>query len=232
MSRRARVVVPGLPHHVTQRGNRKLPTFFTDEDKREYLRILKDQTLRYGVKIWAYSLMENHVHFLAIPESTDSLSKAFGQTHWHYTRRINFREDWKGYLWQGRFSSYVVDESHLYAVVRYIENNPVKAGIVQRAEDYPWSSARAHLYRINDPLLSHFYLLDNITAWSEYLRSCESEKEGIMLDSHIRTGRPLGSQEFVLRLENLTRRVLRKLKPGPKPLEHSSRNSGDTHLIL
>ena len=120
MARLARVINPGFPHHVIQRGNRRQNVFFSDEDREAYLQILKEQSEKYGVKYWAYCLMDNHVHLVAVPMEKDSLARAIGETHRKYTRMINFRENWRGYLWQGRFRSFPVDTVYLYNLVRYL----------------------------------------------------------------------------------------------------------------
>ena len=143
MGRLARVVLPNVPHHITQRGNRNQPVFFSEDDKKEYLRLVSTHAKRHGVQIWAYCLMTNHVHFIAVPDSEKSLTATFQEAHRLYTRRINFREGWRGYLWQGRFASFPMDEEYLIAAVRYVEQNPVKAKLVSNAWDYPWSSAKA-----------------------------------------------------------------------------------------
>src|SRR3990172_7668648 len=133
MVRIARIVIPGLPHHVIQRGNRRQPVFFRTSDFEAYLRILKEQSAKFGISFWAYCLMANHVHLIAIPDSEESFAHGIAETHRRYTRMVNFRENWRGYLWQGRFSSYPLDETYLYAAVRYVERNPVRAGIVTKA---------------------------------------------------------------------------------------------------
>ncbi len=214
MARIARVVAPGLPHHIVQRGNRRQKVFFTEQDRIEYLRILREQSLRFNVSIWAYCLMENHVHLVVVPESKEGLSRMFGETHRRYTCRVHLREGWSGYLWQGRFMSYVLNEKHLYAAVRYVEQNPLKAQMVAKAEDYPWSSAKAHVYRTADAVLSKFFLLDEIKNWSEYLKLWD-EAEGLELERHLKTGRPMGDDSFIACLENSLGRMLRKKKPGP-----------------
>ncbi|TAN56117.1 MAG: transposase, partial [Rhodospirillales bacterium] len=145
MARLARVVAPGLPHHVTQRGNRRQPTFFDEGDYRLYLDLLADNAQRFGLQVWAYCLMPNHVHLIAVPEAQDSLTRALAETHRRYTRDINRRKGWKGFLWQGRFASFVLDEPHLLAAARYVETNPVRARLVEQPEDWAFSSARAHL---------------------------------------------------------------------------------------
>lgn len=220
MARMARVVVPNMPHHIVQRGNRRQQVFFSDQDKTAYLNILKEQCQRFGVSVWSYCLMDNHVHFVAVPENKEALANAFGQAHRHYTRMINFREGWRGYLWQGRFSSYVLDQDYLYAAVRYIENNPVKAGLVQKAQDYPWSSAKARVLGLKDNLLSDFFLTEEISDWSSFLGLTDPEDlSDQALESHLNTGRPLGPDYFINKLEDLTNRILIRSKPGPKPKE-------------
>src|SRR3989338_1383957 len=169
MARLARIVAPGTPHHVLQRGNRSQQVFFSDSDRRHYLDLLKEQCGIWGVKVWAYCLMDNHVHLILVPEENGSLGKSLGETHKKYTRMINFREGWRGYLWQGRFKSFILDERYLYAAVRYVARNPVQAGLVRRPEDYLWSSARCHVNGDKNEILSHFYLLDEVRDWDQYL---------------------------------------------------------------
>lgn len=130
MARIARVIAPGIPHHVTQRGNRRQQTFFCDDDYQAYSDLMADWCKKYHVEIWAWCLMPNHVHLIAVPETEDGLARAIGEAHRRYTRRINFREKWKGHLWQERFASFPMDESYLLAAARYVEMNPVAAGIV------------------------------------------------------------------------------------------------------
>ena len=217
MARIARVVVPDIPHHIVQRGNRRQRVFFSDDDRSFYLSLLADNALKSGLAIWAYCLMDNHVHIVAVPKDEMTLAKAIGDTHRAYTRLVNFREGWRGFLWQGRFSSSPLDEPHLYAAVRYVERNPVRAGIVKQAEDYRWSSARAHVRGRPDECLSGGELSAMaVDDWRKYL---EEEGEGKTLRAlrkGARTGRPLGSEEFVEWIEALTGRVLRRQKPGPK----------------
>ena len=145
MARIARVVVPGIPHHITQRGNRRQETFFCAEDYQAYLALLGEWCQHWKVEVWAYCLMPNHVHVIAVPTSEDALRRAIGEAHRRYTRRVNFREGWRGHLWQGRFGSCPVDEPYLLAAARYIEQNPVRAGLAATPWDYPWSSAAAHV---------------------------------------------------------------------------------------
>ena len=215
MARIARVVVSGVPHHVIQRGNRRLPVFFRDTDRQAYLSYLKESSEEFGIDYWAYCLMDNYVHLIAVPKREDSLSKGVGEAHKSYTRLVNFREGWRGHLWQGRFSSYPLDEPYLYAAIRYVERNPVRARLVKKAEDYPWSSAKAHVFGIKDPFLSEHFLKAEIRDWSTFLSEGDGEDQN-RFELHSRTGRPCGDKGFFDRLEKTTGRILRKRKPGPK----------------
>ena len=132
MARIARVVAPGYPHHVIQRGNRRQLTFLKDDDYQYYLLLLAEWCKRRKVDIWSYCLMPNHVHLIAVPESSDGLRSAIGEAHRRYTLSINSREGWRGHLWQERFRSFVMDEPHLLMAARYIEMNPVRAGLVRK----------------------------------------------------------------------------------------------------
>jgi putative transposase len=208
MPRIARVVVPGLPHHITQRGNRRMRTFFCADDYQRYRELMSEWCRRCGVDIWAYCLMPNHAHLIAVPESEHALRRAIGEAHREYTSEINKREGWRGYLWQGRFASYVMDEAHTVAAARYIELNPVRAGLVFSPGEHPWSSATAHLRGRNDGLVRVAPLLERVGNWSEFLGE-RSEPEMLdVLRKHAVTGMPLGSDAFVRQVEGTLGRVL------------------------
>jgi putative transposase len=216
MARIARVIAPSLPHHVTQRGNRRQQTFFDAEDYQAYLSLMAEWCGKYKVQVWAYCLMPNHVHLIAVPETEDGLARAIGEAHRRYTRRVNFREGWRGHLWQERFASFPMDERYLLAAVRYVEMNPVAAGLVSNPEAYPWSSAAAHLAGEDDQLVTVKPLLDLVNNWRDFL-SLSNEEEIRFLKKHERSGRPLGEGAFVERLEADLERLLRPAKRGPKP---------------
>jgi putative transposase len=217
MARLARLVIPGLPHHVTQRGNRRQETFFGDDDYEAYLDLMAQWCGEHRVAIWAYCLMPNHVHLIAVPKTEDGLRRAIGEAHRRYTRRINFREKWRGYLWQGRFASFVMDQPYLLAAARYVELNPVRAKLVKHPREWRWSSAKAHLKGRDDVLVKVAPLLAMAGDWKAFLRSAIPEEQLRDLRQHGRTGRPLGSPTFLDRLERLAGRVLKRQKPGPKP---------------
>jgi putative transposase len=219
MARLARVVVPGMPHHVIQRGNRRLEVFFCDEDRGAYLTMLRSACQRYGVAVWAYCLMRNHVHLIAVPEREDSLARCFSDAHVRYTRRVNFREGWRGHLWQGRFgSSVLLDERYLLAAVRYVERNPVRARLVRQAWEYRWSSARWHVGLVaGDPLVrGDEPLRAMVQDWREYLVTEDGAPELATLRRDTPVSRPIGDETFVRALESRLRRPLRRRRPGPR----------------
>ena len=216
MARMARVVIPNYPHHITQRGNRRQKTFFIDDDYQAYISLLSNAKELAGVDVWAYCLMPNHVHLVVVPEHKDSLAVFFREAHRQYTRRINFREGWRGHLWQERFHSFVMDEAYLLATARYVELNPVKARLCQAPEDWAWSSAQAHLRGEDDALVSVNPMLNRVCDWREYLDVNESIDMQKSIREYTRTGRPGGTDDFVSKLEGQIKRTLRKGKPGPK----------------
>ena len=161
--------------------------------------------------------MPNHVHLIAVPETLDGLGHAIGEAHRRYTCHINLREGWRGYLWQGRFGSFVMDHDHFLATLRYVELNPVRAGLVERPGDWPWSSANAHLTGEAHPLLSDVAdMIDYIGDWEAHLALDIEERDLSALRQHGRTGRPLGSTSFIEELEQTLGRFLQKRKTRPK----------------
>ncbi|HEX8621397.1 MAG TPA: transposase [Allosphingosinicella sp.] len=200
MPRSARLVVPGLPHHVTQRGNQRQRTFFGDSDCRLYLKLLARWCAKCGTAVWAWCLMPNHVHLILVPSREDGLAAALGPAHGGYSTLVNARDGRSGHLWQGRFGSFVMDERHLLACARYVELNPVRAGLAGRAEDWLWSSARAHLRGRSDGVVDAAPLLERWPDWRAVLDSgLEPElREAIRLRE--RSGRPLGDPAFLAAL--------------------------------
>ena len=216
MARVARVVVPGYPHHVTQRGNRRQRTFFSNADYLAYIDLLADAKADAEVEIWAYCLMPNHVHFVAVPSHKDSLARLFQDAHRRYTRMLNFRSGWRGHLWQERFHSVVMDEPHLIAATRYVELNPVRAALCRKPRDWRWSSVHAHLAGRDDSLVTVRPMLRLFRDWSAYLETSDDDEYTARIRLHTRTGRPAGTDLFLNQLEMITGRKLKKLKPGPK----------------
>lgn len=216
MARIARIEVLNCPHHVIQRGNRSQDVFFSEEDKKFYIDILKLQKKLFGFEVWAYCLMDNHVHLIIVPGKEGGMAQGVAEVNRLYTRMINFRYGWRGYLWQGRFKSFVMDDKYLVEAIRYVELNPVKAGMIKKAEDFKYCSARAHIKGVKDDVLDDFFLLKSIQSWKKFLASGVSEEMIAKMKESELTGRPLGARNFVEGLENLLGRTLLKKKSGPK----------------
>ncbi len=210
----ARVVVPGVPHHVIQRGNRRQNTFFGPDDYNAYLQLLRAWSRRHAVRIVCYC---QTTHTPSQSRSEQSLARAFGTCHERYTRAINTRKGWSGYLWQGRFRSYPMDERYMLAAARYILNNPVKAGLTQACVDWQFSSARCHLSGSSDGLTDVRPLNRLVDDWPAFLATPLDDDVEQTLEKHFNTGRPLGSVEFIKELESRTGRALLPKRPGRKP---------------
>lgn len=216
MARMARVVVPNFPHHVIQRGNRRQRTFFLKDDFQYYKNLLAKYCGITETEVWAYCLMPNHVHLIMLPKYEDGLRAALGETHRYYTNRINSRYGWRGHLWQERFHSFVMDEDHLLAAVRYVERNPILAGLCTKPEEWRWSSARAHLNGIDDKLVRLAPMMERIDNWKNYLADAGKGIKKDDVELHARTGRPMGSDAFVKKLELITGKELSPRKRGRK----------------
>lgn len=219
MPRIPRIVAVGYPYHITQRGNYQQSVFETDLDYAQYLKWLKTYCQKYSLKIWAYCLMNNHVHFIAVPMGEDSLARTFNTLHMKYAQYFNQKKGIKGHLWQGRFYSCILDEKHLYAAMCYVENNPLRARIVEKPYEYPWSSARGHVFRRNDPVLSDdCHLVKEIDDWLAYLLKQEDNKQEIKkLKQSTRVGYPCGDENFIRKLEGLFGKRLRAAPRGRPP---------------
>jgi len=217
MARLARIVVPGVPHHVTQRGNRREAIFFEDGDHEIYLDLLAEQTSKSGVSVWAYCLMPNHVHLILSPVRADGLGRAIGETHRRYTNFINARGRWTGHLFQSRFASVVLDDTHLIRAVRYVSLNPVRARLVSRPEDWPWSSVRAHLSGTDDAVLAVRPVLDRVPRLKALLEADSDDDDFSDLRRAEASGRPLGPAEFVTGMEKVLGRKIARRAPGRKP---------------
>ncbi len=217
----ARCVVPGVPHHVTQRGNRRQLTFFEQSDFQRYKALLRRGCEVHSVRLWAYCLMPNHVHLILEPSDEHSLAKAMGWIHQRYTWRVNQRMGWRGFLWQGRFWSCPLDERHLRASAKYVLLNPVRAGLVERVEQWPHSSLQAHSSGQSDGLVELHPLAARIPDWSEFLAEPVEREAEHKLRRYSRSGLPLGDESFVRDLErrlgrSLTLRQRGRPKRGPE----------------
>lgn len=218
MARLPRLVIPGIPYHVTQRGNRRQQTFFEDADYALYRDLLAQSAERGGAEVWAYCLMPNHVHVIVVPSGLDGLRRTFADTHRRYTGFINARHRWTGHLWQGRFGAVAMDETHLAAAVRYVALNPVRARLVERAQDWPWSSALAHMGEGDDPLVTTAPVRERYGDFAAFLGDPVADAvTWKALRMSETSGRPLGSAEWLDTLEAKTGRTLKPKKRGPKP---------------
>ncbi len=202
MARLARIVVPELPHHVTQRGNRREQVFFSDDDYRTYLELLANGLEKSASQIWAWCLMPNHVHLIVVPTHHDGLRQAVANPHRRYAAYINARNKWTGHLWQGRFCSVVMDEQHLYRAIAYVSLNPVRAGLVKRAQDWPWSSVRAHLAGKDNGITSVSPVLERTGDFATFLAKNWQDEDFDDLRRAEIVGRPVGSEAFLKNLEH------------------------------
>ena len=218
MARLPRIVLPGIPHHVTQRGNRRERVFFEDGDYALYLDLLSEAAARSQVAIWAYCLMPNHVHIIAVPSDEDGLRRTFRYVHRHYTGYINARMRVTGHLWQGRFSSVAMDEAHLVSALRYVALNPARARLTEKAEDWPWSSTRAHLEGRSDAFVDVAPALERVGDFAAFLgESFDEATTYAALRKAESVGRPVGSKQWLADMEAKTGLTLAPGKRGPKP---------------
>jgi len=223
MPRIARTVVSGYPHHITQRGNNRQDVFFVDDDRRVYLDYLKLNADKYGLEVFGYCLMGNHVHIIATPHNEDSLAKAIGRTHFSYTQYINRFHKRNGHLWQNRFYSCALDERHFMIAMKYIELNPVRARICRLPWRYQWSSAAMHIDKKSESELLNlkgWYEMISAKQWEKSLLAGIDESQVLSLRNNTHTGRPLGGDSFLSKLEKLLGQRVRPLPIGrPKKLK-------------
>ena len=224
MARLPRIVVPGLPHHVTQRGNRRQQVFMNDDDYAFYKNWLAQSCRSNGVEVWSYCLMPNHVHLILVPSDDTGLSRAVGETHRRYSGYINSRLRVTGHLFQGRFGCVAMDESHLLAAFRYVALNPVKAKLAPTAIDWSWSSAPAHFRRQDDGLVTVKPLLDRVERFCEFLDMAPDPELEAALAKGQTIGRPLMGDEALAELE---KRLDRPLRPGRRGRRASRKNDAE-----
>ena len=224
MARQARVVIPGLAHHITQWGNNRGDVFFVDGDRVAYLGLLREQCEKHGVRVLGYCLMPNHIHLVATPAREDSLNLAIGRTHFLYAQYINRLHGRSGHLWQGRFHSCPMDDAHAVTATRYVERNPVRAKISRVPWTYRWSSAAAHT---GGPDLAHVLDLKAWNGlvprvnWKKMLKTGDDKETLAALRLNTQTGRPLVSDSFLTKLERKLGRRLRPLPVGRPKKEKS-----------
>lgn len=220
MARLARTVIPGIPHHVTQRGNGRARVFFDDDDYRFYVDRLGEHCRAAGVGIWAWVLMPNHVHLILTPADGDGLRRALARVHRAHAGRVHARLERSGHFWQGRFGCVAMDEARLRSALRYVALNPVRARLVDRPEDWRWSSVHAQLGRVaDDGVTDTAPVRARYPDFASLLGSEDDADDFKALRQAESIGRPIGDDAFLDRLEALTGRRLRRAKPGPKPAE-------------
>ncbi len=231
MPRQARLVVPGVPHHLTQRGNRRQRTFFCDDDYQTYIEIAAEAFANAAVEVWAYCLMPNHVHLIAVPATPEGLAEAMGIAHQKYSLLINRREGWTVFLWQGRFASFPMDDGYLLNCARYVAFNPVRAGLAERPEDWRWSSARAHIEGRRCRLAPRGPLLARCGGdIASVLSEDAGQIETTVMRAATRSGRPTGAEAWVKSLEDSLGRTLTSAPRGRPRKAHASVN-GDMHYF-
>ena len=226
-------VIPKLPCHITQRGSNRYNVFQDDEDRLKYLSWIDEYSKKYRLSIFAYCLMDNHVHFIVTPQKEDTLAGVLGIAHIRYSQYINKKKKVSGSLWQGRFYSCTLNRSHLMAAIRYVEKNPVRVGIVKKAWEWKWSSAATHIGEANQMI--HMEDITNLIdvsteSWKQYLDSDENEKDTDDIRKHTLLGIPLGTAVSfnvkpdkkvdrlvsVLSVDKLKKRTVKKLSVSPK----------------
>jgi putative transposase len=217
MARLARVVIPGLPHHVTQRGNGRARTFFGDDDYAHYRDLLAASCRTAAVEVWSWCLMPNHVHLILVPRDEDGLRRALAPVHRRHAGLVHARRKRTGHFWQGRFGAVAMDEAHLAAALRYVALNPVRARLVERARDWRWSSTRALLSDKDDGLTALDPIRARFPNFADLLALGPDQAAFGRLRQAESIGRPLGDDAFLKRIEKATGRVLRPGKRGPKP---------------
>ena len=218
MPRIARAVALGFPHPVVQRGNNKEKVFFNKEDQDKYLSLLKKYSDKWKSPILAYCLMNNHVHLLARPSKNESLYKMMQGITLCYTQYINRTYKRTGRLWESRYHSCIIDkEKDLWAVARYIEQNPVRAKIAKKAEDYTYSSAKAHICGTKDEILGEMLFEGRQrTDYIQLMKANIKEEDINNIRDYTRNGRPFGSESFVEKMEQKLDRIF-KLRPRGRP---------------
>ena len=217
MPRIARNIIPDIPYHVTQRGNRRQDVFFSDGERERYLEWMKDYSERYELEILAYCLMTNHIHLVAIPHSFDSLARTLCVVHTRHSQSVNKSLGWSGHLWQGKYYSTALDEAHLWAAIRYVERNPVRAGMVSSAEEYHWSSAAFHVGLRPDRLIkSDSQWGRTIENWRNELSVDDDTDMLETLRTRTHTGYPCGDESFINKISEILGRPI-ILRPQGRP---------------
>jgi len=209
MPRQARIVLSGYLHHVTQRGNYRQDIFFEDQDRVIYLKYLNENAQKYGAQIYAFCLMDNHVHFIVKPLAEDSLAKTFRVTHQRYSLYLNNRLNQFGHRWQSRFYSCLLLGEHIAKAIRYVERNPVRAGMVQSPWEYAWSSARTRLgKKYNVITLNNIDNDYHIDSWKNYITKEDTQEDLFDIRQSTQQGKAAGPVSNIQKMEMIVKRKL------------------------
>ena len=227
MPRISRAIAVGYPHHITQRGNYRQTVFTEETDYSRYLELMSVFAPKYGLEIWAYCLMPNHVHFIGVPGRQESMARTFNTVHMLYAQYFNRKQKLAGHLWQGRFYSCVLDERHLYAAFRYVELNPVRAGIVSSVQNYPWCSAGSHIMGIGNPVLSKCFMMETVENWGQYLTLDSDQEAADNVIKATKAGRPCGGESFIRHIECLLNRQLAARPKGRPRKKEKTEEEGE-----
>lgn len=223
MARLPRIVLPGYPLHVVQRGNNRQACFFSEDDYLLYLKCVSDAAVRYGCFVHAYVLMTNHVHLLVTPTTKQSISTALQSVGRSYVRYINMTYRRSGTLWEGRYKSAVVDsERYLLACSRYIELNPVRAGMVDRPDDYRWSSYHCNALGVLDELVTPHTIYNDLgssdnerqAAYRSMISACADTVDVNAIRHVTGQGAVLGDDRFLAQIEAVLGRRVSKFNHG------------------
>ena len=218
MPRIPRIIAPDHPHHITQRGNNKQFTFIEKNDYKRYLSWFEQYRSKYDLSVLAYCLMPNHIHAVIIPKNKESIGRACDVCQMRYAQYFNKKNKRTGHLWQGKYYSCILDEKHLYSVIRYVENNPVRANLVKNPEEWEWSSAKAHLNAGTSKItLFPVNMFIGVESWTTYLTETNDQITMDKIATHTLSGKPLGSKSFVRKLERLLD-VSLETSPRGRPL--------------
>lgn len=223
MARLPRLTVPGYPHHVIQRGNNRQPIFLDPKDRDRILALLAENATRFRVAIHAYVLMGNHFHLLATPETVDGLPRMMQAVGRSYVRYFNDRYGRTGTLWEGRYRSTLIEtDRYLLACMVYLDLNPVRAGMVGQAGDFPWSSHGHYIGQRHDKLITPHPLVWTLgntpfareAAYADLVHAGVSAgQQAALTDSALR-GWALGGADFVAELEKQTDRRPSQMRAG------------------
>ena len=225
MPRQARVVAVGVPHHITHRGNNRQDVFLSDEDRRRYQNLIRERLEPCGVALLGWCWMTNHVHLIAVPQRPDSLARLVRSAHAVYTQEFNRRYERSGHLWQSRFFSCALGRDQVLTALAYVDRNPLRAGMVGRAEAYPWSSTLAHLSGSDEAGLLDFGELRQVRGFRDWREQMDAPMEAYAIERlrlSTQTGAPIGSEKFVAELGKKFHRNVEFRKRGGQPKKASA----------